>query len=314
MTVNCNAGAVKTNQVGDYGKVRAWYMPEGIANIFSMHQLEKMYRITYDSWLGYYIVHTDDGPVHFHKDEQGLPYINLDSSGKEAATMLVQTVRGNYEGYTKKEVMRAKEARRLQGMVGGPSNKEYAGLVSAQMVSDCDVVATDVTNAYKLFGKDLAAVRGNTTRRNPAPVVESHVTIPKNFVLNNKAITLAADVFFVDGIAFLMSVSRRIKFVTAEHTPVRTAKALTKHIKRILQVYYRAGFTVRYVMMDGKFEKVKAELPSIVINTTAAKEHAAEAERMIRTVKECCRGVLGTMPFKHVPRRMQIEFLYFVTL
>ncbi len=36
-------------------------------------------------------------------------------------------------------------------------------------------------------------------------------------------ITLAADVFFVDGTAFLLTVARRIKFVTAEHVPVRTA-------------------------------------------------------------------------------------------
>jgi len=116
------------------------------------------------------------------------------------------------------------------------------------------------------------------------------VAIPQDFILDNKAITLAADVFFVKGIAFLMSVSRRIKFVTMEHTPVCTAKALTKHIKRILQVYYGVGFTVRYVMTDGEFEKVKAELPSIVVNTTASKEHVTEAERMIHTVKERCRG------------------------
>mgnify|MGYP000994970832 CR=1 FL=1 len=55
MTVNCNAGAVRTNQVGDFGKIRAWYIPKGIVNIFSMHQLEKLYRITYDSWEGYYL-------------------------------------------------------------------------------------------------------------------------------------------------------------------------------------------------------------------------------------------------------------------
>ena len=281
MTVNCNAGAVKTNQVGQFGKIRAWYMPDGIANIFSMHQLEKLYRITYDSWLGYYIVHTQDGPVRFHKDKQGLPYIDLDASGEAAATMLVQTVRGNYEGYTKKEVKRAKEARVLQGMIGGPSDKDYTTLVSAKMVSDCDVATADITNARNIFGKDLAAVRSKTTRKKPDPVVESYVAVPRDFVLNNKAITLAADVFFVDGIPFLMSVSRRIKFVTVEHTPVRTAKALTRHIKQILRVYYRAGFVVRYVMMDGEFEKVKSELLSTVVNTTAAKEHVADAERTI---------------------------------
>ena len=61
---------------------------------------------------------------------------------------------------------------------------------------------------------------------------------------------MAADVFFVDGIASLLTVAIKLEFVTVEHNPVRTAKSLVKHIKRVLQVYDRAGFTVRYVMMD----------------------------------------------------------------
>jgi hypothetical protein len=36
----------------------------------------------------------------------------------------------------------------------------------------------------------------------------------------NKWVTLAADVFFVDGTAFLITMLMRIKFVTAEHVPV----------------------------------------------------------------------------------------------
>ena len=96
---------------------------------------------------------------------------------------------------------------------------------------------------------------------------------------------MAADVFFVNGIALLLTVAIKLKFVTVEHTPVFTAKSLVKHIKRVLQVYNRAGFTVRYIMMDGEFEKVKELLPTIVRNTTAAKEHVAESERKIRVVK-----------------------------
>jgi hypothetical protein len=34
MKVNCNVGAVQTNQRGEYGSVKPWYLPEGIANIF----------------------------------------------------------------------------------------------------------------------------------------------------------------------------------------------------------------------------------------------------------------------------------------
>ena len=76
-----------------------------------MHKLEKIHRITCDSWDRYYIVHTEHGPVHFHKDEHGLRYIDLSCSSKNAATLLVQTVKENCEGFTKKEVLHAKVAR-----------------------------------------------------------------------------------------------------------------------------------------------------------------------------------------------------------
>ena len=118
--INCNVGSVTTNRKGTYGKLQVWYLPKGMANIFSMHKLEKMYRITYDSWDGYYAIHTPRGEVLFYKDEQGLPYINLEGSDQDAAMMLVQehagtheldegkrmslvqTVRRNYNGCTKK--------------------------------------------------------------------------------------------------------------------------------------------------------------------------------------------------------------------
>ena len=38
--INCNAGAVTTNKLGSFGSLNVWYIPNGIANIFSMHELE----------------------------------------------------------------------------------------------------------------------------------------------------------------------------------------------------------------------------------------------------------------------------------
>jgi len=125
---------------------------------------------------------------------------------------------------------------------------------------------------------------------------------------------LAADVFFVDGTAFLLTVSWRIKFITAEHLPVRTALSLSKHMTRVLEVYRRAGFRVRSIVMDGEFKKLKPLMPRVECNTTAAKEHVSEAEWMIRTLKEQMRGLLGMLPFTYIPKRMKIEFIYFMVL
>ncbi len=300
-----------------------------------MHELEKMYRITYDSWEGFYVVHTPRGEVHFHKDKQGLPYIDLMESGHKAVRMLlqivkdtkadedqtikvganfVQTVCGNYEGYMKQEVLQAKEARRGQAMLRNLSEKYYQGLVSGNLINNCPISSSNVSNARTIFGPDLASVWGKTVRKKPAPVVTDYVAVPHTLVEANKVITLVAEVFFVDGTAFLLTIGRRLKFVTAKHVPVQTATSLSKHIKRVLEVYGQAGFRVRTILMDGEFEKIKPLLPTLECNTTAAKEHVSKAERTIQTLKERTRGLLATLPFSHVPKRMKIEFVYFIVL
>ena len=147
-------------------------MPKGIANIFSMNKIEKLHCITYDSIGGYYVVHTDKGPVYFHKDEQGLTYIDLDASFYDAATTLVQTVCSNYEGFTKKDIKAANAAHKLQGMIGSPSEKDYGGMVSSNMIKNCPIDSTDISNARAIFGPDLASVRGKTVRRKHKSIVE----------------------------------------------------------------------------------------------------------------------------------------------
>jgi hypothetical protein len=181
--INCDTGLVMSNLKGNYGRLKVWYMPEGIANIFSMHELGRLYRITYDSWDGYYVVHTPRGEVKFHKDEQGLPYINLDEFDEEAAVLLiqmmeqqdkenkdgtkkevtlVQTVRGNYKGFTKQEVIKAGEAREAQAMLGNPSENDFQGLVSGNLIPNCPIAHANISTARKIFGPDLASIHRKT--------------------------------------------------------------------------------------------------------------------------------------------------------
>jgi hypothetical protein len=199
-------------------------------------------------------------------------------------------------------------------MIGNLSKGNYRGLVSSNMISNCLIAPTNITNAHAIFGPDLTSLRGKTVRRTPTPVVADHVAVPHAMVERNKVVTMAADVFFVDGTPFLVTLSRNIKFVMVEHLPVRMANALEKHIKRVLHVYGRGGFNVRMILMDGELEKIKGLLCNVECNTTAAKEHVSKAKQMIRTIKERTRGLLASLPSKHIPRRMKIEFIYFIVL
>jgi hypothetical protein len=277
-------------------------------------------------------VHTPWGEVLFYKDEQGLPYIDLEGSDQDAVMMLVQEqvgmkefnkgkgmslvqmVRGNYKGYTKKEVLQAKEVQRAQAMLGNPSEKDFKGMLSSNIIPTCPITRSNVTNARKIFGPDLASVHGKTVHWTPAPVVGDYVAIPREIVEANAAVTLAADVFFVDGTAFLMTVSRKVKFVMVEHVPMRMAKCLCKHLERVLLMYGRASFRVRTILMDGELEKIKNFMATVECNTTAAKEHVSKAERTIQMINEQTRGLITALPFRYIPRRMKIEFIYFKVL
>ena len=89
---------------------------------------------------------------------------------------------------------------------------------------------------------------------------------------------MTADIMFVNGFAFFTTLSRRIRLRTAEYTPVRTAEQLGKLLRRVINLYARAGYTITTVLMDQEFKKIINLVPLIKINTSAAREHVGEIE------------------------------------
>jgi hypothetical protein len=105
------------------------------------------------------------------------------------------------------------------------------------MIKNCPITSTDVANANTIFGPDLATLKGKTVRITPPPVATDYVQIPNEIMSLNRNVTLAIDIMFVNGLPFLVSISRKIKFTTVEYLIGRKQHHLVNSIKKIVNLY-----------------------------------------------------------------------------
>ena len=159
-------------------------------------------------------------------------------------------MRQSYEGYTKKQVQGAILSRKASGLVGYPYEQDLKYLVSIQNLDYCPLTIHNVNNARAIFGPDIAGVRGKAVRQKPDRVVTYYVAVTCNFLALHKYVTLMSDVCFVDNVAFLVTMSRGIKFVTVEFIRTQTAKQLSKSLKISMKLYIRGSMQVQTILID----------------------------------------------------------------
>jgi hypothetical protein len=77
-----------------------------------LYKAKQHHPVTYDSEDrgGVFKVHTDEGIVEFKPSAWGLHYDDVSDPESNIELMLMNTVRGNFEGYTCHKVKRAREA------------------------------------------------------------------------------------------------------------------------------------------------------------------------------------------------------------
>ena len=219
---------METTEEADFGDAPVYFDSRGIANILSLYQLGQKFKVTYNSTNcgGVFKVFTKAGVIEFTPTVKDLHAINLPENPNAAYLLVndanfafhspVQTVCRNYEAFTKKQVQCATLARRIIGMIGAPTEREYQGLVCQKFLQDCPITPSDIAIAHKNFGPDLANIRGKTVRRKPEHVSMEMVEIPQHILSNQQHVTLSADIMFVNEVPFLISLSRNINLMTIE--------------------------------------------------------------------------------------------------
>ena len=319
MFIHCTAGVAKTNLIGDlpgYGTV--WYHPNGIANILSLYKVKEKYRVTFDSnQNNQFIVHRNDGTQRvFQQSPRGLYFLDTSLTPQPTAnirgTVLVTTVADKANSFSNADYAQAVLARKIQKIIGRPTTRAFIYFIENNLLPNCPVNRSDVLRAELIFGPDIGALKGKTVRRQPPRVQVAEVTIPPTIQQHYRDVMLACDIMYVNKIPFLMSISRHIRFGTAQHIKNQQGTTIFNGIRAVHQVYLQRGFRIRNAFMDGQFEPLRGNLAElgILLNTASNDEHVPEIERQIRTVKERTRSIYCTLPFNKMPQRLIIEMVY----
>ena len=304
MKSSCNAGVTTMNEKLRIGNIEFWYGRNGIANILSVPQLERDgYNLTYTTG-GTWVVVTPDGKTIDFKRESGgvtdgMHYIDLreEIDGITHVNAQIPTVKDKIEGYTKKEVEQAHLARRMLATMAYPSERDFQNMVSKRMIQNCPISLSDIARANEIFGPDVATLRGKTVRPKSKRVELPPSRVPRAFYLQHRIVQLVGDIMYCNGNPFLITLSRKIRLLTAEVVASRTTKCLGRALNSVIKRYARYGFEVRVILMDVEFEKVK-DTCLVDIECVAPREHVGEIERAIRVIQERARCLTSVLPFK----------------
>jgi hypothetical protein len=154
-------------------------------------------------------------------------------------------------------------------------------------------------------------LKGKFIRRQPDEVETNLIPLPKSVEDHYKDVTLAVDVMHVNKIPFLVSVSRKIHYGTANAIHSMKIPVMEEAIKSIIKAYETRGFTVKFLIVDIQFRGIKDRnnLEGVIVNIVSRDEHVEDIERLIRVYKERVRCYWAMLPFKKIPRIMVVKLV-----
>ena len=275
------------------GDIEAFYLSTSPANVLSCSYLKDHgYSISYDQESDSYTAECDGDDIIFTR--HGRVYA---CDIKKHLAMPFETVEGNKEIFTRGEVVRAERARQVAAGFGYPSDGVLIDMIrSGALPREHGVSVDDVLRARRIFGPDLASVRGKTQRKKPDRI-ESRV--PQASVRVD--LTMEIDVFFVNGLPFLLGVLKPIYYMVVLFLVSRSKEYLWDGVRRILNKIGVFGYRIKSILTDGEGGLLKArdeiESKGIEVNVTSKGEKVPLVENRIKTIKERCRGIISVLPY-----------------
>ena len=318
MTSYTNGGQLVYHKKGPLAvmpDVEAYFSPDAIANIVSMKDIIRNYRVTMDSTIeNTIVVHMPGHGLKFVGCGNGLYYLDISDMNTHKVNASVSTylpisllnVANNNKAYfTRREVEGADLARLIQGRIGWPGDDEYKRIIGSGFIRNCKPTVDDVNAGLAIYGPLKPILQGKMTRKKPQHIEgRKRVPIPSPVLKLHPTEEIATDFFFVEGQPYLLMKGRIYRFRGLNCSRGRGKIETSAALKVFLNQFALRGIKVNCIYGDNEFEKVKGLMGPTPVETCGRDEHVPDIERDIRTVKERSRCTTSTLPYKRIPRAM----------
>ena len=269
------------------------------ANILSFSILREKYQLRYDAYYDQFEVLKP--PLVFVFENYDGIYAR-DFSERAKAIMyktMISTVEGNEALYTPREVKAAKGVREFMIVRGLTSDSEMIRMIKSGGILNCPYTIYDVHRARKIYGPDIATLKGKQKRSKPfAPKRIEEPWRPLRM-----AQTLCIDLFQICGLWFFLSLSLPLGLLMITYLPTDKKlggvwKALMSHVA----AYKSRMFAVSTVRSDQEGAvvalKEKINERSIELELTSRSQHVGPIENAIGRVKARARGIMAELPYR----------------
>ena len=336
MIFNGISGGLSPEHHGSFLDFDNVYLDERCpANLLSLYRVAQDHEVEWDIDNGF-ILHLDNKmKIYFKPDPSGhyVARITLESVrncveqtrslqkckkkvfwyGSESAFVTV----GELEAaFRPDQVKRAREAKELFRKLSYPSTQSLCKLLQSGGIDNCDLTPEDVIRSVKIYGPEIASLKGKTVSFAPP-------TIPPVIISNvaQSPITLYADIMFLNGDPYFISVSKPLNLTLVTHmSGSKSSSALKQCFESQYTLYAQRRFVVIKMVMDGDGEmSLKNEFIQSTVKDgrnvsieCVIGQHVAIIESRIRRIKERIRAHVSVLPFKLTKRSMSWLVIFVV--
>ena len=157
---------------------------------------------------------------------------------------------------TPKEISQANVDKELFHALGYPLVVDLKTIIKMNVIQDNPITKSNLKLMEHLFGPNIPTIKGITTRQCPHQLVSDMVSIPHELHDTQHDVCLYIDIRYINGMPFLTTISKNIKYCTAMWLADHTAPTIASLFESIQKLYQWASFRVMEVCTDPKFKQV----------------------------------------------------------